>query len=403
MANIIIERTVSLGKVVQPEVTNGVLFVTENQAHTFRITALQAGSKVTLSGTVSAAFIKPNLNTVVFYGSLSNGVAVVTLPEACYTDDGRFTLTVFITTSGVKTALYSLSGNVKQTSTSRIVDPDDVLTIISDVQVNGTSVVADGVANVPLASASAAGAVKVGAGLAISSGALVTDAADQAAAKAGTNTSDPIVPSNQHFATFYGLAKAAGDTTQAASSNAVGTYTADALVKVQKMIGIYRAPWELIREDTFTNASSEDHIITVDGNGDSFELTDVKMLFEFPKVDATASSGNYGNIYFYYTDSSSLVAQIGTGINRTTTTAEAKGAWIFIDYQDGMAMTYVGAPATNSNNGTLNNRFYTYTTSDADRKMGIMLINDFSIIKINIKSITGTAHYKLYGRRKWTL
>ena len=38
--------------------------------------------------------------------------------------------------------------------------------------------------------------------------------------------------------TFYGLAKAAGDTTQASSSNAVGTYTDDAKTAIQTMIGV---------------------------------------------------------------------------------------------------------------------------------------------------------------------
>ena len=38
--------------------------------------------------------------------------------------------------------------------------------------------------------------------------------------------------------TFYGLAKAAGDTTQASSNNAVGTYTDDAKTAIKTMIGV---------------------------------------------------------------------------------------------------------------------------------------------------------------------
>lgn len=46
----------------------------------------------------------------------------------------------------------------------------------------------------------------------------------------------PIVPYNQHESVFYGLAKAAYDTTQSQSSNAVGTYTEDAKSKISDML-----------------------------------------------------------------------------------------------------------------------------------------------------------------------
>lgn len=56
--------------------------------------------------------------------------------------------------------------------------------------------------------------------------------------KNGSISYSPIVPKHQHEAVFYGLAKAAGDTTQASSDNAVGTYTADAQAAIQSMLGI---------------------------------------------------------------------------------------------------------------------------------------------------------------------
>ena len=55
--------------------------------------------------------------------------------------------------------------------------------------------------------------------------------------KNGTNLYKPIVPSNQHNAVFYGLAKLAGDTSQASSSNEVGVYTSDAQSAIRTMIG----------------------------------------------------------------------------------------------------------------------------------------------------------------------
>ena len=62
--------------------------------------------------------------------------------------------------------------------------------------------------------------------------------ATDAQVKAGTDNYAPIVPSNQKNSVFYGLAAAAGDTTQKSSNNAVGTYTDTAKTKIKTMIGI---------------------------------------------------------------------------------------------------------------------------------------------------------------------
>ena len=70
------------------------------------------------------------------------------------------------------------------------------------------------------------------------SGTLALTEASASEIKAGTNSWKALMPANQHSATFYGLAKAAGDTTQKESSNAVGTYTNEAKLAIQTMLGI---------------------------------------------------------------------------------------------------------------------------------------------------------------------
>lgn len=111
---------------------------------------------------------------------------------------------------------------------------------VSDVQVNGTSVVTDGVANVPVADNSTFGAVKFASngGIFSDNGALRINKATDALIKSGDSSYYPIVPNNQHKSVFYGLAKAAGDRTQSASSNAVGTYTESAKSAIQSMLGL---------------------------------------------------------------------------------------------------------------------------------------------------------------------
>ena len=116
----------------------------------------------------------------------------------------------------------------------------DLSGYLTDVTVNGTSIVTDGVANVPTASPSGYGVIRIdgGNGIGISNGAPYVAGASDAQIKDGTAFYRTIFPSKQHQSAFYGLAKAAGDTTQSASSNVVGTYTDNAKDKIQTMLGI---------------------------------------------------------------------------------------------------------------------------------------------------------------------
>lgn len=112
---------------------------------------------------------------------------------------------------------------------------------VDDVQVNGESVVQNSVANVPVATNSIFGVTKgnINQGIGVDSVSknLYISQASESQIKAGTSVYKPITPANQHVSTFYGLAKVAGDTTQAASDNAVGTYTDDAKSAIRTMLG----------------------------------------------------------------------------------------------------------------------------------------------------------------------
>ena len=112
---------------------------------------------------------------------------------------------------------------------------------VIDVQVNGTSVVSNGVAEIPIAGVDQLGLVKkvnpAQDGIGINNdGTLVIYGATAGHIKTGTANYLPIVAGHQHESTFYGLAKAAGDATQSASSNAVGTYTESAKSAILDML-----------------------------------------------------------------------------------------------------------------------------------------------------------------------
>ena len=116
-----------------------------------------------------------------------------------------------------------------------------ILSTLQNIAINGTPVVTNNsIANIPAASADTFGVVKVGAnGITLSSSNVLTpQIAIESDIKTGTTTSRLQIPANQHIAAFYGLAKAAGDTTQSVSTNAVGTYTDEAKAAIQTMLGV---------------------------------------------------------------------------------------------------------------------------------------------------------------------
>lgn len=113
-------------------------------------------------------------------------------------------------------------------------------TPVDDVQINGTSILNNGVANVPYASESKHGVIKIGSvyGIAVfsSSGVAYLKVPTDAHIKAGYGYS-AIQPPQQHTATFYGLAKAAGHD-EKNSTLPVGQYSDEAKAAIRTMLGI---------------------------------------------------------------------------------------------------------------------------------------------------------------------
>lgn len=170
---------------------------------------------------------------------------------------------------------------------------------VNDVQINGSSVVTDGVAEIPIATSNRYGVAKPGNhGIQTNStGQYITKKASSSEIKLGTDQYNIISPINQHESTFYGLAKAAGDTTQPASSNAVGAYTQEALVAIQKMLGVYQAPFRTIKEITITEETKTVYVNS-DSNNEPFSLSEVVI---FVKAIATNDGAgffviNHGNV-----------------------------------------------------------------------------------------------------------
>lgn len=138
--NIIIERTIELNAPLLTEPLPGSLFTTEAQAHQFLIACTQNGAPVTLSGAVSAKFIREaNNTTILMSGSISGGKASLILPADCYNISGRFDLTIFVTASNVTTCIYSATGSVKAAQDGTLVDEGTVVPSIEQLQQDVTN------------------------------------------------------------------------------------------------------------------------------------------------------------------------------------------------------------------------------------------------------------------------
>lgn len=164
---------------------------------------------------------------------------------------------------------------------------------------------------------------------------------------------------------------------------------------------LIKKQWELINEETITKETEADYIITTDSSGNAFELTDIMMLVELPKLsegDVASSRGTYGQVWFYYSNSSNIKLEPGA-YNRAVGD-NAKGAWYSIRRDDNLLISECTGVSTNTNANMVKWRFLSFTGGiSADNNMGIGLFPGITFTSINIKSITGNCHYKLYGRR----
>ena len=105
--------------------------------------------------------------------------------------------------------------------------------------INGLSIVdANGGADIPCATDNTLGVVKtsVAGGIFINNGGLYIAKPSDDLIKGSVDGYRAVTTGKIDRATFYGLAKAASDTTQSASSNSVGTYTDAAKVAIQKIM-----------------------------------------------------------------------------------------------------------------------------------------------------------------------
>ena len=315
------------------------------------------------------------------------------------TDGVSPTVTVTDITGGHRVTITDAEHPTGQTFD--VMDGDTPTVPVQDVQVNGVSVLSDGVANVPLASNSDYGVAKVTSsyGLSIlSNGNLCLTPATEAIIKAGTDWYKPLGVRDLKSSIFYGLAKLAGADMASVSGETVGMYPEAQKVAIQKMLGIYEAPWELIREDTVTHATSELLDITVDENGQAFELTDIRLLIQVPTQETDFIISNYATVAAYY-GATDKIAFVGIG-NSTYTIAANSGNYAMlleIGLENGMSkMDGMQLQKETGRTNIQTGLYFNLTSTNRE-----FLIGNNAFSKIRIPYYSGTLKYRLYGKRKW--
>ena len=248
---------------------NGLVIGQDGSIHIFR-----SYIEHTKAGTEQYRPVVPeNQHAATFYG----------LSKVAGVDLANETVTLGTYPETSKTAIKTMLG---------VTDPQ-----VTDVQVNGTSVVSNGVANIPLASESNHGVVKIGeasTGIRVdSNGYIKIYIADSANIKtASTATSKPITPGKQHESVFYGLAKASGDTTQASSSNVVGNYTDAAKSAIRNMLGATSSNVIAVQDEQPTDTDTKVWLPETEAQG--IQVPTMEDLGNYVQKTDYATTTSYG-------------------------------------------------------------------------------------------------------------
>jgi hypothetical protein len=144
---------------------------------------------------------------------------------------------------------------------------------VTDVQINGTSILNDGVANVPIATSTTLGVVIASDGLQMSSaknGKIMLAPASSAQIKGGIKVNVTNDISKQHESTFYGLAKAAGSDMKDISETTIGIYPDAQKAAIQSMLCVSN-----LLAPTETTVASKAYNIgeTFTSNGKLYKVT----------------------------------------------------------------------------------------------------------------------------------
>lgn len=125
---------VDLNHALSRKHVGSVLATGDNGANRFGASVLRDGKAVDLTGCgVTAYFMRPGQNALVMVGETDGHVAYVDLPQACYTVQSSFTLTIKVTGNGITSALRIIDGYILLTQTEELDAPTETVPTLDDI------------------------------------------------------------------------------------------------------------------------------------------------------------------------------------------------------------------------------------------------------------------------------
>ena len=124
-------------------------------------------------------------------------------------------------------------------------------------------------------------------------------------------------------------------------------------------------------------------------------------MFETPQQETEAIKGAYGQVRFYHTSSSYFASESGQWTQAAN--GAAHGFMVMIEQEPGgLFICRETAQTTTSNSANWRTRYGEGFSENGTAQGLKMLSASRTISKIVIPKVTGTGHYKLYGKRKAT-
>ena len=117
------QTTVDLDKPLSRTSVGKVLATGDQLGNRFAAYVVRKGQPVALTGcSVKGYFIRPDQETLYFSGRAKGNMAYVDLPEACYQEEGRFCLSIKISSGDITVTLRVIDGWIIKTKSDSLTD-----------------------------------------------------------------------------------------------------------------------------------------------------------------------------------------------------------------------------------------------------------------------------------------
>ncbi len=111
-----------------------ILVSGDKAAHIFNINVLDGGKAYDLTGGSAAGYlIRSDEVSVPLTGTIDGNTVSVTLPQACYSSPGHFTLAIRVTTDEEISTIFYGDGSVVRSSSDSVIDPDDIIPSLDEL------------------------------------------------------------------------------------------------------------------------------------------------------------------------------------------------------------------------------------------------------------------------------